>query len=383
MTFTLAFVDLAAWGVAGGAVLCAAVWGAIAYRRRGQRLAQTRATCPKCLAVGMLTPSENGPSVMPRLLQCRNPSAGDGEEECGFEFLEHYRDLPKLSFTTLGAPASGKSLWSLELYSHLLQGRYPDGVTFTRIEGPGAERFDRMVDDLLKSRMFPAATQVSTLPDPIVFAFQNRNRRARLRHCLINLFDFAGEVSVRLTNASALRRRQLQAEGYLFFLDPTQPAQVQGEAMARFAENVSAIRQVPVGRQIDVPLAICLTKLDLLTAPPHYQPGGWVDRFYDELRAIDPSGESLAADALEARSNLVREVLPHLFPGWDMLRQAEAFFGRRWKLFPLTPIGLNHLNSANAGSLLERMIEPYGVCEPLLWMLDQNGAAVLPRGPTF
>lgn len=379
---TLAAGMLSAWAVMSGVVvLIAGACAVVALRHRARERARIRETCPKCLAIGMLVPLVDAPSAPPRLIQCRNPSAGDAGEECGFEFLEHYQDLPKLSFTTLGAPASGKTFWAVELYSHLLQGRYSSNVTFTRIEGPGAERFDRMMDDLLKSRMLPAATQVSMLPDPIVFAFQNRNRRARLRQCLVNLFDFPGEVSVRHSHASALRRRQLQAEGYLFFLDPTQPAQPQGDAIARFAENVSALRRVPVGRQIDVPLAICLTKLDLLTTPPHDQTRSWVDRFYDELRAIDPSGESLAADVIEARSDLVRGILPRLFPGWDMLRQAEAFFGRRWKLFPLTPVGLNAVGSANSGSLLERVIEPYGICEPLLWMLDQNGAAVLPQTP--
>ncbi|MCC7419207.1 MAG: hypothetical protein IT428_02885 [Planctomycetaceae bacterium] len=385
--FTLAAGIWSAWGAAGGAaILLAGVSGALVFLRRTRQRRQTRETCPKCLAVGTLSAVMDGASPGLRVIHCRNfltEVAGDAGEECGFEFLEHYRNLPKLSFTTLGAPGSGKTFWALQLYSHLIQGRYPGNVTFTRIEGPGAERFDQMVDFALNNRIAPSATQVSALPDPIVFAFQNHNRAARLRQCLVNLFDFPGEVTVRHTHSSTLRRRQLQADGYVFFLDPTLPAQLQGDALAKFVENVAALRQIPVGRQLDVPLAICLTKLDLLAAPHRGSSDGWVDRFYDRLRTIDPSGESLAPEVIDRRSELIREILPRLFPGWDMLRQAEGFFGPRWKLFPLTPVGLNDATSANAGSLVERMIEPYGICEPLLWMLDQNGAAVLPQGPTF
>ena len=176
---------------------------------------------------------------------------------------------------------------------------------------------------------------------------------------------------------SPLRRRQLQSEGYLFVLDPTQPADRQADSIARFAEQAARIRGVRPGGAINAPLAICLTKLDLLPTLPDFQPGGHADRLYDRLRDIDPTGASLSNDVIDARSDLIRESLPRLFPGWNMLSSVKAFFGRRWKLFPLTPIGLNDLSPDNSGSLAQRMFEPYGVCEPLYWLLEQNGMRIL------
>jgi hypothetical protein len=84
--------------------------------------------------------------------------------------------------------------------------------------------------------------------------------------------------------------------------------------------------------------------------------------------------------ALRRRSRLVRDKLDVLFPGWEVVRALEANFGGNYLFFPLTPAGLDDETlldlPAGPDSLRGRELVPFGVVEPVLWLLHAHGYRV-------
>jgi hypothetical protein len=361
------------WEIGTGLVI-ASVFSAIGVLAvvslyRSQQRRRNREICPKCLAVGTLRIEAAGSSDV----RCVNVVQSQPHEECDFTFPAYYLDHPKLALTGLGIPYAGKSHWMAMLYSQIGRGDYLSEIELTPLRNARRRQMDDYVDQILRQRETIAATMIERLPDPLVFELRDRKRR----HSLINLFDFAGEVTVRDDFNSSLRRRQLDAEGYLFFLDPTQPHEIQASALTNFCTSSRLYRKIPPQARINAPLAICLTKLDLMMQQTYYDPGGAIDHFYDELRAIDPSGRDMSAATIQARSHLTASLLPMIWPGWSPLRLAQSFFGSRFMIFPMTPVGLNDLATAPSMDLSDRIIEPYAICGPVLWLLEQNGYSVI------
>jgi hypothetical protein len=97
-------------------------------------------------------------------------------------------------------------------------------------------------------------------------------------------------------------------------------------------------------------------------------------RFYEDLSRIDPTGESTKQSVLEERSRLTRELREVIWPGWQIERQIDDLFGGRYAFFPLTPVGLDGRGEAD---LSLRTISPFGLLEPLLWLLQMTGHPVL------
>ena len=75
-----------------------------------------------------------------------------------------------------------------------------------------------------------------------------------------------------------------------------------------------------------------------------------------------------------ARSRLVRRHRERIWPGWQIEQTLDATFGPRWLFFPLTPVGLEGRGETD---LSLRTIAPFGLLEPLLWLLDSRGYPVL------
>ena len=96
--------------------------------------------------------------------------------------------------------------------------------------------------------------------------------------------------------------------------------------------------------------------------------------FYERLHEIDPSGESLAEGVLRARSELVVRLRDTIWPGWEVERTLDDLFAGRWLFFPLTPVGLDGRGETD---LNLRTIAPFGLLEPLVWLLQMSGYPVL------
>lgn len=341
-------------------------------QRRRTRVANT---CPLCLGVNTLSPAkEMSSSGGVEMLQCGNVITHDPYEECDFTFLSVYRELTKLCFPTLGHPGSGKTLWLSMSYRELNKGNHPPDVQFEKVRSQSSEAFDRIVNDIITARMNPEPTQLR-IPHPLVFNFRDRDRYGR-SNILVNIFDYSGEVLERMTLADAQRQRALDADGYLFFLDPTERAELQAEELVNFREDVRIARKVRAGKAIQAPVALCVSKIDLLVSQPFADPGGGgaVGRFYEKMAEIDPSGQEISLRNIRAKSELLSRLRDTIWPGWQIERQVDDLFGGRYMFFPLTPVGLGEPGETD---LSHRTLEPFGILEPLLWLLHMNGYPVL------
>jgi len=380
---TASYLRLRQWirGGLGVALLGLAVVGGFLFRRGvRQRREITANTCPLCLGRNHLEPvphyGHQGDGVPElQVVRCKNVISEEPYEECDHNFKDVYRQMTKVCFPTLGVPQAGKTHWLAMLYWELNRGNYPRSVQFEKIKSQSSEDFDLIVEEILDSRIGTAATQGDRIPRPLVFNFQDRDRWGR-SNVLVNIFDYSGEVTADMGVEDYRRRRALEGDGFFFFLDPTYPSEPQAKALADFREDIRLVKGVKTGKQIRTPVAICVSKIDVLAGQSYALPDGGdaIEHFYQQLSEIDPTGEAIALDVLEARSRLMARLRDTIWPGWQIERQIHDLFGGRYLFFPLTPVGLDGCGETD---LSLRTISPFGLLEPLLWLLQMNGYPIL------
>lgn len=355
--------------------------GGGAFFRRGvrRRLEKTSNTCPLCLGEGTFEPvdgqARGGGSaghVTLDMVQCKNVISEHPYEECEFTFMSMYREIAKLCFPTLGIPQAGKTHWLAMVYRELNRGNYPEVVQFERIKSASSDEFDLLVDEILNKKLGPMATQVGRIPHPLVFNFLDRDRFGA-SNILVNIFDYSGEVIRSQTIEDRQRQRALDGDGFFFFLDPTEPSETQSQALAGFREDLRRIKGLKAGKQVHIPVALCVSKIDLMVDEPYADPngGGVIDHFYRDLGEI---GWEMDLKSIEARSRRMAQLRDTVWPGWQIERQIDDLFGGRFMFFPLTPVGLE---GAGQRDLSRRTIAPVGLLDPLLWLLHMNGYPVL------
>jgi hypothetical protein len=355
--------------------------GGLLFRRSVlQRRRRYANTCPLCLGnLGLKTEANHRPARgSTELIHCGNLISRAPRVACGYSFRQAYRPMTKLCFPTLGVPKAGKTHWLTMLYWQLNRGNYPRAVQFEKIQAAhsgGADDFDALIEQILYSRMGTAATQRDRVPLPVVFNFRDRDPWG-CSNLLVNVFDYSGEVTSDMGVEDYRRRRALEADGFVFFLDPTFPPEPQAKALADFREDLRLVKGVRTGKRMRLPIALCLTKIDLLAAQSFALADGRdaVAQFYAEMAQVDPSGEAMTLAVIEARSRLVSRLHETIWPGWEIERTIRDLFGSRHLFFPLTPVGLDGRGEAD---LSLRTIAPFGLLEPLLWLLEMNGYKVL------
>ena len=338
-------------------------------------------TCPRCLSVGKLI-RESAPgsdSLGLVELRCSNIIDESMGMPCDFTFHEQHSLQPKLSFPTLGIGSAGKTHWLAMVYRELNQGRHPDNVHFERVRSRGSEDFDFLLQRILNSRLGSSATGAQDLPHPVVFSFRDNDQWGKTS-VMLNVFDFAGTVTVNRDERDVMRQRQLRSDGYLFFLDPLYEAETQAEALIKFREEVKLIKKLGPGKQMHCPVALCLTKLDLLVTKD-YAAGDAITTFYADLNKIDKANEPGSLDLIRQRSQLVAGLRDTIWPNWEIERQIRGLFGERFMFFPMTPVGLDDTSQMTDPNdlmdLSKRTIKPYGIIEPILWLMQMNGYPVL------
>jgi hypothetical protein len=337
-------------------------------------------TCPLCLGAIRPGPASRNGRVPPgsQVVRCENVLDAAKGIRCNYAIRDAYRPMAKVCFPTLGVPRAGKTHWLAMLYWQLNRGNFPRSLRFEKVrpvEAASGEDFDRIVEQILVSRLGTTGTQGVRIPHPLVFNFRDRDRWGP-SSLLVNIFDYSGEVTATLSLDDYRRRRAMDADGYLFFLDPTLPAEPQAKALAEFREDVRLVKGVGSTRRLQLPLALCVSKIDLLAGQSYALPDGRdaVAQFYDDLARIDPTGEAMTLDVIEARSALVARLRDTVWPGWQIERTIQDLFGGRVQYFPLTPVGLD---GAGEKDLNLRTIAPFGLLEPLVWLLHMNGYPVL------
>jgi hypothetical protein len=377
------YLRLRQWvrGGLGLALIGLAAGGGLLFRRGVEaRRKLTANTCPLCLGANRLErvpdyARRSGVSGDVRVVQCKNVISEEPYEECDYTFMDVYRPMTKLCFPTLGIPQAGKTHWLAMLYWELNRGNYPHPVQFEKIKSQSSEDYDLIVEEILTARIGTAATQRDRIPHPLVFNFRDRDRWGR-SNVLVNIFDYSGEVTSDMGVEDYRRRRALDGDGFFFFLDPTYPSEPQAKALADFREDLRLVQGARAGKRLRVPVALCVPKIDLLARQSYALPDGGdaVARFYDELAEIDPTGEAMSLRVVEARSRLTARLRDTIWPGWNIERQIHDLFGGRYLFFALTPVGLDGRGEAD---LSLRTISPFGLLEPLLWLLEMNGYPIL------
>lgn len=394
---TARYLRIRQWvrGLLGAILLAAvAVGGALYLRSAKKRRTRIANTCPNCMMpIPPAPPAKNGEMEGSRVVHCPNFFTRSPEVACNYVFRELYRPIPKVCFPTMGIPQAGKTHWLTMLYREVNLGNYDSAVEFQRIKRVESDvgiDYDDMVTMLLAERMSPEATQRDRVPVPLVFNFTDRDRLGR-SNVLVNVFDYSGEVTRSMDLDDYQRRRALNADGFFFFLDPTFPIEPQAKCLADFRSDLREVKGVQSGA-LRIPLALCVSKIDLLGQQRYASPDGGdpIERFYARLKEIDPTGKDMSAPVIEARSRAVAELRDTIWPGWQIERLMDDLFGGRHMFFPLTPVGMAGAPKLNfedpefsmsdsmiAPGLDQVAVSPFGLLEPLLWLLEMNGFRVL------
>jgi len=368
-------------GVLLGLVLLA---GWVFQRSMKARRRVTANTCPRCLNVGSLnkeSPAAGVPSSAVEL-RCSTIISETPYEECNFAFSARYAPLTKISFPTLGISQSGKTHWMAMTYQRLKEVKLPNGARLDRIVSAGSKTFEILVRKILQDREGLHAT-TNRLPEPVVFEFGDRDPfTAGGNSGLVNLFDFAGTVGMTGGLHDYVRQRQLKSEGFLFFIDPTKPKEMQVDALLSFSDQIKQVKELAAGRTLHTPVALCVSKIDRTVYQDYAQGGDVMTAFFDELNEIDSQTKPWSLTRMKRRSDLVAELRSTIWTDWDIEDRFRQVFGDRFLFFPMSPVGLPPHGVTDPDvidDLSQRMIEPYGILEPLLWLLHMNGYPVLSK----
>ena len=244
------------------------------------------------------------------------------------------------------------------------------------------ERFREYIKLILRDRGETGATVMSEV-DPLLIHSRDIDKWGQ-NGVLVNLFDYSGELLEEDNPlARALRPRALKMDGFMMFFDPTQiygdngvTLEDQIRNLASFYQEMAEARGLPPGTLIPNPVAICITKFDLLESQNPI--GGQCLPFIQQLDgALKPNDNCpVTLSMLKARSDLVEQMLPLMFPGVDLGRLVREYFGNQMLYFPMSSVNLN-LDEFGRVDTSSRNPAPYGVVEPILWLMHMHGYCVL------
>ena len=371
-------------------------WSARRARRAAIRLA-TR-TCPRCFRRDTLKVEKSGGAAetkptfrtgkaKPKAKVESDPEDIDEDTEalctkCGLRMRRSYLTVPRLCFPTVGVRASGKTHMLVTAYDRIRKRTAPTAAIVQPAPSGGDidKRFDRLIDEILHRRGEAGATDLA-LPDPILVHLKDCDP-AGGSPALINLFDYSGEMINPNVDVHQLKSTAVRMDGFMLFLDPTQlygdeanlTLDEQLGMLDQFLAHMRKERKIPVGEPIPVPVAVCITKFDLL--PTDNPIGGQSVPFIRHLLdTLNPPPRETTLEVIQARSDLVEEMLPLMFTGTDVRGIVEGYFGKQVMFFPMSSVGLFE-HELGIKDLARRTIAPYGVAEPLIWLLHMHGYTV-------
>jgi hypothetical protein len=371
-------------GVALGAL---AIWPYVRSHRRQRRQQELAAsTCPRCLAIGKLieqsSPLKDDRYTDARIVECK---------ACEYRFRETFRGEARLCFPTVGIRSSGKTHMLATAYAAAKKGQTRTTARMLPAPSLGDERFNVYIELILKQRGTAGATvhgqRAEDMPYPILFNTTDTDRAGN-SSVMVNLFDYSGEMMSESLDVGLLRRRAVLMDGFLLFFDPTQmygdtqdgeatlSIEDQLKALSDFAHDMQAGRKMKQGSRIDVPVAVCLSKFDLVAT--HSPMGGQALPFLEHIRTnLNPPGP-VSLELLQARSATVEQMLPFMLPGIDLGKILREHFGSQFLFFPTSDRGFAaSVPGKGSQSGIRPTPVPFGVVEPVLWLLHMHGYETL------
>ena len=337
-------------------VFCfAPLWKAIRANRAALKLASRQ--CPRCFKLDKLRIERRGaidrePVGKRFAKQPATPERREKKEtgyvecaNCGLRLRLSYLKVRRLCFPAVGVPGSGKTHMLATAYHNVQRGMAPSTAAIQQAPSLGDKRFDQYIELIVESRGTAGGT-VHALPDPIMIHVRD-NDAAGSNTALVNLFDYSGELLNDKIDLSELRKNAVRMDGFMLFLDPTQlyggsgrvTLKAQLAKMKEFLTDMRDERGVAVGTVIPVPVAVCIPKFDmLLTENPI---GGQAVHFTRHMMAnLNPDPKRNSLRVIAARSELVEQMLPLMFPGIDVRDIVEGFFGKQVMFFPVCSVNM-------------------------------------------
>ncbi|MBA4064725.1 MAG: hypothetical protein C0501_13620 [Isosphaera sp.] len=366
-----------------------------ARRDRARRARAAARTCPRCfrrdtLRVEKAAPEPKG-KYRPKGKKPAEPEDDPDEPaedlearcgKCGLRIRNSYRAVPRLCFPTVGVRSSGKTHMLVTAYDRIRKRTAPTVAVVQPAPSGGDvdRRFGQLIDEVLHRRGVAGATDL-VLPDPVLVHLWDADPSAP-SPALVNLFDYSGELINPDVDVNMLKATAVRMDGFMLFLDPTQlygdganvTLDQQLGMLDEFLNHMRRERRVPVGEVIPVPVAVCVPKFDLLLTDNPI--GGQSVHYIRELTgSLNPPPRETTLATIRERGELVEQMLPLMFPGADIRAVVEGYFGRRVMFFPISSVSLFE-EELGEKDLARRTIAPFGVAEPILWLLHMHGYRV-------
>jgi hypothetical protein len=320
------------------------------------------AVCPCCYAKGSLRSDNNRESY-----KCNATILT--KTACQFQTKQSDLCTTSLCFPTLGSPSSGKTIWLLGLHETLDKSLYDhEKVVFSLKEG-GCLKDIVGKKSIVESKGLSGVPATTGVPAPLTIEYHRWNETAS--KCLLTVFDYPGE---KRDFDDPIRRRQLQANGILLFLDITNNnLDDQLKIIDTYLEHAGS-------KTAKIPLAICLSKMDILEGSRHGGPSGTPatglrDNFDKSILTHDPT--SLCWTELNERSEFCLKYFKAI--GIEIEGKVRKL-GTNYKFFPMSAGGTKRLDPDHPTlprSGVKGPLYPELVLAPLLWLLTLNGTPTL------
>ena len=285
----------------------------------------------------------------------------------------HLWTMPHLAFPMVSLlPGTGRTMWLSMLHRQFQKGNLPRALDIVHLRDRPHEDFDGTAEAALSGLTSKSDWYVPPYSYEMLVI---ENDGLGQVSCSAVLQQHCWEDKRELTRA---HRQEFGASslttchGVFILLDPSRASIAERRSvMDRFNACVNAIDATRTKTR--VPVAICVTKIDLLKLPSRQdaEGDGPIDSFYSDLAEI---GWGHDLPSIRRRSELTRNLCESIWPEWEIETQTENAFGARPMFFPMTPVGLYGLGE----DLANRVISPVGILHPLLWLLHINGYMTLP-----
>ncbi|MCX7429714.1 MAG: hypothetical protein NTY17_01680 [Planctomycetia bacterium] len=358
------------------AVACSLAAGRIHRKSRLQRMK----VCPMCSgSAESFTPGdttdirvETEPDA---IMTCRRVISELPFEECNFSVPRSLLDSPWLRVRGVGTCNAGQTMWSAACFGLLEPFCSTTKLEVETIPCEAAEELGRTWDDVSLHRTYAKATMPS-LSHP--WLLQVRQAESRMKRLTVAISDCAGQIAQRSTH-SVLYDHLLDAECHLFFVDPAKEEKDQLSVFHQFLVNVRGRRGLANSDRPIGPIAVCVPKCDLLS--DSVARANQATRFIQQLRCFGPCDTATTLAAIRGRHELVVNhagILPCIE---KLTRRLQTDCGPDgFMFFPMTGVGWlpDGKPDASAYSLTDRSIVPWGVLDPLLWLIHASGFEALP-----
>jgi hypothetical protein len=315
---------------------------------------------------------------------CPNP-------DCGRELLREYVESGGRNIAVIGPADSGKSTWVGVLVHEFQRGQVNERFTGMSLDLLGEEsrvRYDRDFNTplFLHGRTLDSTRSAKTsTPEPLIFSlrFQRPGRlgATKVDPVVTVFYDTAGEDVARAQEMDLLISYLDAAEGIILLLDPLQMPKVRelvgsNGAKSGFTDQLHVVNRLGellrergtsrIDRRLPTPLAIALTKVDLLP-----------DTFGPESPLRQPSrhlGHYDNSDGLDVHEEVRAWLNQWYDPAFD---RSIANTFEVYRYFGLSALGAPPLDGKR---LSPEGVHPYRLEDPMLWLLARFRAIKTTKG---